>query len=678
MADGSIVIDTKVDSSGAEKGVKGLSSGLGALAKKALPVAAVAASIKKVASELLKTAEVYKKQAKAEIQLETAARNNPYLDTSSVQKLKNYASELQKISTVGDEELLPFMAQLASSGRTQAEIQDIMRAALDASASGAVELGTAVRSLNQSYEGNVGALGRVLPSLKNLTAEELKQGGAVRAVSKAYEGMAKKTAEATGTAEQLNNAWGDFKENIGQTVEGALAPLRRKLTELLTDINKANAENNAKKQANEDIKKGLATTVSYETKIKVAEEQILDLTERRAKALAFGDSITAGELIGQIKQLEAIKQSYEIQKNILQSKENQKKSAQQQAEIDAQNAKKEQARVDLAVKAKENYKETVRLAEEDIKNRRALGEEISEEDEKQEMFNVKFNAYLEMLKESQGTVTGNVGEAKQWKEEILELSEAFKKDEALKLHKEEVKKLAEAYAELAMTINDSLANTFSMASDAVNKSAEADVKKLEHDYNKGLMTEEEYLKKKAEMEEEAAEKAYKLDMISWGLQVNQAAANAAMAVSSVWGDATIPTITKPIYTAIAAVNGAAALANVIAAKPVKKFEHGGIVPGTSYSGDNVTARVNSGEMILNQRQQQNMFNALNKGGMGGGASVVMPVQIINNSSANVSSRMDTRGLTVMIDEKVNASMAQGKYTQSMQVAESKANGARIL
>lgn len=294
------------------------------------------------------------------------------------------------------------------------------------------------------------------------------------------------------------------------------------------------------------------------------------------------------------------------------------------------------------------------------------------------MFNVKFNAYLQMLKEAQGTVSGNKGEAKEWKEDILALSEAFEKDEAMKKHQKEVEQLTEAYMQLALAVNQTLADTFSMASDAVGKSAEADIQKLENDYNKGLMTEEEYLKKKAEMEEEAAEKQYKLDMISWGLQISQATANAAMAVSSVWGDATIPTITKPIYAAIAGVNGAAALANVIAAKPVKKYETGGIVGGTSYSGDNVVARVNSGEMILNQRQQQNMFNALNSGSMGGGASVVMPVTINNNTDARVSSRMDSKGLTILVDQKVNASMAQGKYTQSMQIAESKANGAKIL
>lgn len=47
---------------------------------------------------------------------------------------------------------------------------------------------------------------------------------------------------------------------------------------------------------------------------------------------------------------------------------------------------------------------------------------------------------------------------------------------------------------------------------------------------------------------------------------------------------------------------------------VPAFASGGIVPGSSYSGDNVMARVNSGEMVLNQGQQRNLFNALDSGG----------------------------------------------------------------
>lgn len=42
----------------------------------------------------------------------------------------------------------------------------------------------------------------------------------------------------------------------------------------------------------------------------------------------------------------------------------------------------------------------------------------------------------------------------------------------------------------------------------------------------------------------------------------------------------------------------------------QKFASGGIVGGTSYSGDNVLARVNSGELILNMAQQDNVAKVL--------------------------------------------------------------------
>lgn len=52
------------------------------------------------------------------------------------------------------------------------------------------------------------------------------------------------------------------------------------------------------------------------------------------------------------------------------------------------------------------------------------------------------------------------------------------------------------------------------------------------------------------------------------------------------------------------------------------FANGGIVGGTSTVGDRVLARVNSGEMILNKRQQGNLFSLLNSGSTGGGTSKV--------------------------------------------------------
>lgn len=53
----------------------------------------------------------------------------------------------------------------------------------------------------------------------------------------------------------------------------------------------------------------------------------------------------------------------------------------------------------------------------------------------------------------------------------------------------------------------------------------------------------------------------------------------------------------------------ATVTSIFASLP--KFETGGVVPGISFGGDKVLARVNSGEMILNGLQQANLFKMLN-------------------------------------------------------------------
>lgn len=60
----------------------------------------------------------------------------------------------------------------------------------------------------------------------------------------------------------------------------------------------------------------------------------------------------------------------------------------------------------------------------------------------------------------------------------------------------------------------------------------------------------------------------------------------------------------------------AAVINAIKAASIPSapsFEHGGIVPGTSYTGDNVTTRLNSREMVLTLQQQGNLFDLINAG-----------------------------------------------------------------
>lgn len=67
------------------------------------------------------------------------------------------------------------------------------------------------------------------------------------------------------------------------------------------------------------------------------------------------------------------------------------------------------------------------------------------------------------------------------------------------------------------------------------------------------------------------------------------------------------------------ISGLAAMASIIAAMAtLPKFASGGIVGGTSYTGDRQLVRVNSGEMILNHQQQAQLWNAISSGSVGGG------------------------------------------------------------
>lgn len=71
----------------------------------------------------------------------------------------------------------------------------------------------------------------------------------------------------------------------------------------------------------------------------------------------------------------------------------------------------------------------------------------------------------------------------------------------------------------------------------------------------------------------------------------------------------------------------AAMKGMIAAAALPCFENGGIVGGSSYSGDKILARLNSGEMILNKGQQATMYSLLSNGNGGGSSSTSSETRI---------------------------------------------------
>lgn len=69
-----------------------------------------------------------------------------------------------------------------------------------------------------------------------------------------------------------------------------------------------------------------------------------------------------------------------------------------------------------------------------------------------------------------------------------------------------------------------------------------------------------------------------------------------------------------VVAAASVVAGLASIISSIKSAMAGSYADGGIVTGTSYHGDTVLARLNSGEAVLNKSQQSKLFNLINSGG----------------------------------------------------------------
>lgn len=138
--------------------------------------------------------------------------------------------------------------------------------------------------------------------------------------------------------------------------------------------------------------------------------------------------------------------------------------------------------------------------------------------------------------------------------------------------------------------------------------------------------------------------------LQWGANVISSIAQAIPAIQAL----TTAKKTEAVVNGVASATetpvvgwllAGAAVASVIAAMAsIPKFATGGIVPGTSFTGDKVPALLNSGEMILNGMQQSSLFRILNGGAYASLGNKIAPSGNNDSSPANVTFRIHGRDL----------------------------------
>lgn len=136
--------------------------------------------------------------------------------SESFQKL---ASELQSQSRFGDEVILQQAALARNYARSNEEAERLVAVSLDLAEATGISLDSAVRNLGKTFSGLQGELGESIPALRNLTAEQLKAGGALDLIANRFSGSALgATRTFSGALAQLSNTFGDFLEKIGESI----------------------------------------------------------------------------------------------------------------------------------------------------------------------------------------------------------------------------------------------------------------------------------------------------------------------------------------------------------------------------------------------------------------------------------------------------------------------------
>ena len=480
--------------------------------------AVIAAEVKLLKQELQAikdTAEAFNVQLKAETKLAQAAKNNPYMDGTGVKRLEEFAGQLQSISDYGDEELIPMMTELVASGRTEAQVMDIMSASIDVAAGSGKSLQSVIDMLNKSYTGEAGKLSTLSAETKNLTKEQLQNGEAVRILAEQYKGISEEATKATGSAKQLAMAQGDLAESWGKVTKPAYDSwnnfwLRqtKKAQEFAENVNKAlekasqnwvigggyrsNKEfvkntlaeaKDADKDGNrrlylEDVagaqnNEALGNAINYLSNLKkrkAEETELLNiLKEEQSWRQKKAENEQADAKAAQEAATMTTKQLRERLESLRNAATLEKADYKLQYAVRTELEKREAEEAAIQSELLDKYNESVTAQEKELAIRRQAGEQITQEDELRKMLNTKLEAYVKFIKDGGDTTSAAAvkirAEIKKMSADLATMEEAEKA--RLEAEKEEERRV-KAIKDQLDAMNDKVLKLKESANELIN------------------------------------------------------------------------------------------------------------------------------------------------------------------------------------------------------------------
>lgn len=315
-------IKITADTKDADKKIDGLSGsiGKGLVAAAAAGAVAMAGLVKVVSTAL----SVFKVQESAVAFLDASLVKFGKNADKVSESLQRQASQLQRLSTFGDEEIIRAQALIAAFAKEEGQITSLTQATLDFAQAKQISLVAAAELLGKTLGSTTNALSRYGIEVDGAASSTERALSITQSIAELYGGQAlAATNTLAGAQKSLSNNFFDTLEHIGENIKknGELVRVMNLLSDAIFILNNATDEQKQKTRATAEgvaemagtagaltgiwlklnrqfqITEGVLSTL--EDKVKDAKDEITDLAdaagdaERNIKALASAEKLAA-------------------------------------------------------------------------------------------------------------------------------------------------------------------------------------------------------------------------------------------------------------------------------------------------------------------------------------------------------------------------------------------------
>jgi len=150
--------------------------------------------------------------------------------SAQIKGMENYISAQGKLKGVTDDELRPALAGLVRATKDIGKAQELANLAQDVAIAKGMSLETVTKAMEKAYGGNMTALAKLSPELKQMIKDGASMEEVMAEMSKTFGGAAVDSANtAAGSMKRLGVALGEAKEGVG----AALLPILEKALPVL-------------------------------------------------------------------------------------------------------------------------------------------------------------------------------------------------------------------------------------------------------------------------------------------------------------------------------------------------------------------------------------------------------------------------------------------------------------